>query len=60
MRDSKKLLKIRCIINGEYETEDEENVNITLSPGQIASFKSAPITPCDVQRNFSQSPVVRI
>lgn len=38
------------IINCEYETKD---VNITLTQGQIESFKYAPITPCDLERNFS-------
>lgn len=60
----KTLLKMHRIINGEYENE-EEDININLTPGKIASFKYAP---CDVERNFSQyksystfkSPVVRI
>jgi len=50
----KTLLKICSIINGKYEEEEEEDININLTPGQIASFKYAPITSCDVERSFSQ------
>lgn len=49
----KTLLKIHRIINGEYENE-EEDIDINLTPGKIASFKYAPITSCDVERSFSQ------
>jgi len=49
----KSLLKIRSNINGEYE-EEEEDFNINLTPGQIASFKYPPITSCDVERSFNQ------
>lgn len=48
----KTLLKIRSIIDSEYETT--EDFNITLIPGQFAPFKYAPITSCDVKRIFSQ------
>jgi hypothetical protein len=41
------------IINGKYENE-EEDININLTPGKIASFKYAPITSCDVERSFNQ------
>lgn len=33
----KTLLRICTVINGEYET-DENDVNIALNPGQNASF----------------------
>jgi hypothetical protein len=52
-KEFKTLLKIRSIINGEYK-EEEEDVNINLIPGQLASFKYAPITSYDVERSFSQ------
>lgn len=41
------------IINSEYETE-EKDINITLNPGQIASFKYASISSCDVEKSFSK------
>jgi hypothetical protein len=41
------------IINGDYKTE-EKDVNITLNPGQITSFKYAPTTSCDVESSFGQ------
>lgn len=47
----KTLLKIRSVINSEYETED---INISLTPGRIASFKYAPTTPCGVEWSFSR------
>lgn len=34
------LLRIRSMINGKHETDD---INITLTTGQNASFKYAPI-----------------
>ncbi|KAL4100716.1 hypothetical protein QTP88_020750 [Uroleucon formosanum] len=46
------LLKIRSTINGEYEEEEDVNINLTL--GQIGSFKYATITSCDMERSFSQ------
>lgn len=46
----KTLVKIRNIINGEYETEDEEEdyVDFTLTSGQIESFQYVPIISRDV------------
>lgn len=53
----KTLLKIWNIINNEYDKKIE-GINITLTPGQIASFKYVPVTPCDKENSTFQSLIV--
>jgi hypothetical protein len=45
-----KIKAISDVINGNKESQ----FDLKLSPEELASFKSSPITTCDVERSFSK------